>query len=589
MSSLVRDHLNFSEKKTLLFVIIIFGVLAVYRGIHLWITGFYVSDEFGYVMVAINGTYWIFNHQFAAFRPFLLNINFFLFHLLGIDTGSKFAMFLPFCLFFWNVLLMISAYGILKLLGLDKRTVNFCLLFSVFLVGVVVLGQGFLSEGPSVALAMFGVFLFVLYAKSRHRMAITLPFFIGLTFAATSYMREPYRIFLLLGVIVVAILSWIRSSEFKLSKKIGMLFLIFSVMLFVAGWYVGYNTPEITTYQPPVYQLPTGQVVTVRPETTNQTITTTAIINETSTTRTSSVIQDQFLSPLSLMVSGINAHGFILTVTMFFLGLFSALNPFLGLFSLVGILILTKTVIKTRNSVYIAAFSCSLISILQYIAVSALMTSGAAFRISENLSTIIRYGQMITPIYFLGVPFVIKRLSKRNLLTIFVLLLVFSIGAFGVYQQSMQTHLSFGYPYANGQMIFDLDYRTPFARLRDDIVANKFSGQIIVFGEPCDRSYYDNFTIHWNMIPGTENLPHVTFYPYVSENTFDILRPSTFYIYGEANDSIAKMVNHAPYLLHFIFFDKEYGNTDWYQVENLRVVHSGSDAIIILVELSWLR
>ena len=606
------------ERLVLGFVLGVFGVLAVYRAIHLWITGFYVSDEFSYVMTAIKGVYMVWGHPFTVGRPLFLNINYYLFQLFGISNGTEFAIFLPFYLTFWNSLTVLSAYGILKSIGLDSKTVSATLLGMVFLVSPVVLSLGFLSEVPSVAMAMLGIYLLLKLVRMKQLTLLLASFFIAGLFGATGFIREPYRIFVFAGSVVVFVLSvknnrdssfLKRLRESIVSKRIfrptRIAILLLPLILFVAGYSVTTFIPAFTTYQPYVNQgafedQKNSVVVTIQTVTSEitqtigmtcvtftevKTVTITSTL-ATLTHSTPSFVELQFLIPLQTMLGEWGIFRFLFLMELFFVGLAVGFNPILALVSVIGYVLMFKGLLKTRTNTYMVTFICASASFLMYLAISAMISSDPNFVIFKQLSVITRFSEMLLPAFVLSAPFAFRKLGKKATISLFLILIVFSAGASGTYQRYMQTHLSTGYPYSSGQQIFNLDYRTPFGILRDSIASHPEINSVIVFAEADPNSYYDNVTLHWQMIPWTEHLEGVKFYSYIPESEFLALKPERFYVYYEGPTGLKRISEEAPYLLEFVAptgsrFEGCFASEMVYHI------HSGIDSTLVLVVLEW--
>jgi hypothetical protein len=77
------------DRKVLVFTIVSIAGLCAYRAFDYWVTGFYVSDEFGYVNGAMTGTVY-------SDRWFFGWMNIALFRLFGLDTPTTYWLFLPF-------------------------------------------------------------------------------------------------------------------------------------------------------------------------------------------------------------------------------------------------------------------------------------------------------------------------------------------------------------------------------------------------------------------------------------------------------------------------------------------------------------
>jgi hypothetical protein len=583
------------HRKALALVFVAFAGLAIYRGIHLWLTGFYVSDEFSYVMVAIRGTYQIsyleqldgtyrccivspFERQ-VSHRLFFLFVNSLMVRSLGIRTGSQFAAFLPFYLILWNFITIGSAYGIMRTIGLSPKAISFGLFCSLFPISFVVLDQGFLSETVSLSMAMLGIYLLHLYSKvetsaplSQIRGSITgaarliLPIFAALAFGAAMNTREPYAIYLVAGwipVLIISVRRFMNSKDLPLARR--CLLSSLPPLSFVAASLVLLTYPRNTIASDMIPVL--GKILASVPVSS----------------------WDRGLAAYYAGLSGPGLSGptwlLSVVVPLTLIGLVIGWGPVLAATTIVGVVILLRLALRGRRNEHIMAFACASISIGLFVGTSAWMAPFPEF--SFTIATILaifpllaRYSQMATPAYFLGSPFFFSRLRRRGIGLLLAVLILFSFLAANPYQRYLEANLVNGYPYAKGQQIFSLDYRTPLARLRDHIASHKDQGPFIVLAEPDPRSYYDNFTLHWQMIPGTENLPMVQFYPYISEAELKSSNITTFYIYGEGN--WIKLVRfRAPYLLQLI----EGNATQGLAVKSRQVIYWGPDAVIIRIEL----
>jgi hypothetical protein len=115
------------DAKALLCSLLLLAALCTYRFYSYLVTGFFVSDEFGYYYNAANGT-------FYGDRWFFGWLNVFLFDIFRIRTPDAFAFFLPFYLFFWGAATVCVFYLLLKLQGFDELTVALSVVSSFVLV-----------------------------------------------------------------------------------------------------------------------------------------------------------------------------------------------------------------------------------------------------------------------------------------------------------------------------------------------------------------------------------------------------------------------------------------------------------------------
>ena len=203
-------------------VLSVFGALSIYRAYHFWVTGFLVSDEYGYITYAIQGNL---NNAIYGTRLFFGYLNFVLFHAFGVSNMDAFLYFLPFYLFLWSTITVLSYYFIMRSLGFSGRTLAISLLVAPFLIVFTLLSVGFLTEPVGLAMAMLGILFLVKFGKTEKWQGyLVYPLLSSLAFAAARYTREPYSIFLVGGPLVVVLLAFegVRRMDAKRRKKLAV-------------------------------------------------------------------------------------------------------------------------------------------------------------------------------------------------------------------------------------------------------------------------------------------------------------------------------------------------------------------------------
>jgi len=103
------------------------AVLCAYRFYSYLVTGFFVSDEFGYYYNAANGGIY-------GDRWFFGWLNLIIFDVFRIRSPDSFAFLLPFYLFLWSGSTIYVFYRLLKLQGFSNSTVALSVLGTFFLV-----------------------------------------------------------------------------------------------------------------------------------------------------------------------------------------------------------------------------------------------------------------------------------------------------------------------------------------------------------------------------------------------------------------------------------------------------------------------
>src|SRR3989454_238990 len=231
------------------------AVLCAYRSYNYWITGFFVSDEFGYFHNAANGAIY-------GDRWFFGWLNIFLFKIFAIRTPDSFAFFLPFYLFLWSGLTIYVFYRLLKLQGFSDLTVALSIVCSFVLVAFVLLSLGFLTDGVGLCMAMLGIYGLVGFLKSetdngRFAWLVFAALFLG--FAGGT--REPYVAVEIGGIAVIVIAALRHPAKLPTSRYGTKSLSALSILFFLVptGLMLYANTATTSTVGP----LASGLIVSI--------------------------------------------------------------------------------------------------------------------------------------------------------------------------------------------------------------------------------------------------------------------------------------------------------------------------------------
>src|SRR3989441_2091567 len=231
------------------------AVLCTYRSYNYWITGFFVSDEFGYFHNAANGAIY-------GDRWFFGWLNIFLFKIFAIRSPDSFAFFLPFYLFLWSGLTIYIFYRLLKLQGFSDVTVALSVVCSFVLVAFVLLSLGFLTEGVGLCMAMLGIYGLVRFLKSetdngRFASLVFAALFLG--FAGGT--REPYVAVEIGGIAVIVTAALRHPAKLPASRYGTKSLSALSILFFLVptGLMLYANTATTSTVGP----LASGFIVSI--------------------------------------------------------------------------------------------------------------------------------------------------------------------------------------------------------------------------------------------------------------------------------------------------------------------------------------
>src|SRR2546425_4409616 len=589
------------------------AVLCAYRSYNYWVTGFFVSDEFGYFHNASNGAIY-------GDRWFFGWLNIFLFKIFAIRTPDSFAFFLPFYLFLWSGLTIYIFYRLLKLQGFNDVTVALSVVCSFVLVAFVLLSLGFLTEGVGLCMAMLGIYGLVGFLKSetdngRFAWLVFAALFLG--FAGGT--REPYVAVEIGGIAVIVTAALRHPAKLPASRYGTKSLSALSILFFLVptGLMLYANTATTSTVGPlasglimsiftnPASNTPASLSSTkVVTQNVTQTVvrgasTTTLTTQSVSTTTqlvtqnvTQTIIRGASTTTLTTQsvstttqVSYIPFYGKSVlsnTIAIFIGGLILGWGPIAFPLALVGFLILTRASIR-REPMALAALVLVLSALGSDLVVSYLFAPTPDYLTFKNYSTIIRFSGTALPAFFRTTPFFLAVVAKRNrrvvgLLGIAVASLFILIPIYQVFAIS-----NLGYTTVNP---FGLDYRSPAVQVRDYVNSHQADAPFRIIGVPYG----------WYFTPGIDGLKSVDVYspytqptlsPTLNHSTFLAQRWTEFYVYSSSS-FIYERAN-SPYVLQFIrgAGQQAANQTAPFKIISSRVVINNPDFLLAKVDLSW--
>ena len=560
------------------------AVLCAYRSYNYWITGFFVSDEFGYFHNAANGAIY-------GDRWFFGWLNIFLFKIFAIRTPDSFAFFLPFYLFLWSGLTIYIFYRLLKLQGFSVVTVALSVVCSFVLVAFVLLSLGFLTEGVGLCMAMLGIYGLVRFLKSetdngRFAWLVFAALFLG--FAGGT--REPYVAVEIGGIAVIVTAALRHPAKLPASRYGTKSLSALSILFFLVptGIMLYANTATTSTVGP----LASGLIVSIF---TNPASNTPASLSSTKVVTqnvTQTIIQGASTTTLTTQsvstttqVSYIPFYGKSVlsnTIAIFIGGLILGWGPIAFPLALVGFLILTKASIR-REPMALAALVLVLSALGSDLVVSYLFAPTPDYLTFKNYSTIIRFSGTALPAFFMTTPFFLAVVAKRNrrvvgllgfaVVSLFILIPIYQVFAIS----------NLGYTTANP---FGLDYRSPAVQVRDYVNSHQADAPFRIIGVPYG----------WYFTPGIDGLKSVDVYspytqptlsPTLNYSTFLAQRWTEFYVYSSSS-FIYERAN-SPYVLQFIqgAGQQAANQTTPFKIISSRVVINNPDFLLTKVDLSW--
>jgi hypothetical protein len=560
--------------RTLLLSLAALASLCAYRTYSFVLTGFFVSDEFGYAYTAMHGTVY-------GGRWFFGWLNVLLFRVLGVTSTGSFAILLPFYMFFWSACTLILFYALMRLVELDQRTISLSLFLSLFLVSFVLLSLGFLTEPVGLTLAMAGI-----YCAMRFQMAksvkgrVALPLLSGLLLVAASGTREPYYAFLVgVGVLVVFI-AFVQARE-RRGTHAGWLALL-SIALFVVPAVGSFYLPGSAGTQ----TLTTGgqflASLVSNPSNSLQNVPVTTVTSTVATVSSGATKTVTITTTLTTAPSFSFFPGPLLlnTLVIFVGGIFIGWGPIPFAVALFGVLLLFRDSARRKDSTRPMSLFLAIVALGSYLVVSFIFAPDPSYFSFGNYSTIIRFSDTAIPAFFLTAPFAVSAISRRKMLTygLVALLVIFVVAAVPVYESYATSNLNLG-----GINPFDLSYRSPAFQIRDYALANPDQTLNIV-GLPYG----------WYFSTGLDSLHNTTVYalygpaavPVLNYTSFIKYRWSTFYVCS--TPGFQEVKEYAPYLLPLV--QPGTGNQTSatpFRLSASQTVFSNAQFVFVRISLIW--
>lgn len=534
------------------------AALCVYRAYDLWLTGFIVSDEHGYISQAMSNS--IAGAVYTD-RYFFGYFNYLLFHLLGVANIDSFVVLLPFYLFFWAAATLIAFYLIMKTLKFDAKIIAYSLFSAFFLVGFVLLSLGFLTEPVGLALAMWGALFMVKFAKfdGTGFRVVLYALLSSLFFAAARYTREPYGA-LLVGCIPVVLLLGLYRMRGATARR--RLILAVSILLFIGpSLYFSYYPSSILTLgSQPVSQfvgtISFPIVSQNQTQTTTTTITSivssamtrttlkvvTSVTNSTTftTTETQTIVSTTTTQVTTTAINTLTSSSFILnnklvnTVWIFFAGIALSWDPILLAIGGVSFFLFLPKLRKI-DVTHATIIALVLLSLGSYLVVSYILSPDPSYLTLQHYSTILRFSDTSLPAYFLLAPFAYSAIARRPryLVLLGAGLVVFTLLSIPAYEAYASSNLDLP---ANP---FALSYRTPEVMIRNYISSHQSDAPFYIMGLS-NATFAD-----WWFTPGNTYLKGVHLYPYLNQSSFVNRRWTVFYVVGS---STSQLSGSLPYI-----------------------------------------
>jgi len=536
----ISSRLSALDTRALVVSVVIFAGLAAYRFYSYWMTGFFVSDEYGYFYDAVQGLIY-------SDRWFFCDVNSQLFQALGIKSVDAFSYLLPFYIFFWSAATLFLVFKTLRLLSFDSKTIALSLVSSFFLISFVLLSLGFLTEPVGLTMAMLGIYFLARFrfAKGRNEL-LACSLLSACAFGAATGTREPYSAFLIAGMLIVPAIVIRRPRDASTSRRDYTLLQLASVILFVvpAVFFILVPFNFFNTQLAPITGIFINQFITGR-----------------TATPTSEII--------------------INTFRIFFGGIALGWGPIAFGIGMVGFLILLRASRNRREGYETSLFMLvvSLVSLGSYLVVSYIYAPAPGYFSFQNYSTIIRFSDTAVPAYFLLAPVALSRVvsSRRRLTSLAAVFVIFLVAAVPAYQTFASSNL----PTVGSGSPFALGYRTPAATIRDYIAANPQGAPYYVAGLPYG----------WTLTPGVQDLNSVTVYSLVpfppaqvmNYSTFASLHWTSFYVYSDTPQSPAAGL--PPFLA--VLFGQKANQTYPYTLTSSEEVLQGPAFAFFHVTISW--
>jgi len=577
------------------------AVLCTYRFYNYWISGFFVSDEFGYYFDAAHGAIY-------SDRWFFGWMNIFLFKALGITNVDAFSYLLPFYLFFWTGLTFIILYKILRLLGFDEVVTSLTLLSSFVLIAFILLSLGFLTEPVGLSLAVLGIYFLARYMKSESaRGNVIFPLLAASLFGFAAGTREPYNAFLVGGIAIVLILAYSKRRISMRSKRIppkallAVSVLAFALpsmfFLFVPTQAYSQQVGPISSQllqsivsNPQTSGAPVTTVITVTSTgviTSTRAITTTTVVSNstttftTTTTTTSTTTTTTTESTIAPSIPFYRQFIATNTLLIFFGGIALGWGPICLALALAGFLILIRRSFRSEDITARFMILTSLVALGSYFVVSFINAPSPYYFSFQDYSTVIRFSDTALPAYFMTAPFILLKISKsrKRMAGLAAVSVAFLLIAVPVYQTYAASNLNYV-----SQNPFQLGYHTDAAVMRNYFTANDRNQPIYLVGVPYG----------WQFTPGLQELDVHAYtigqqplFPELTLSNFTSMRWQVFYIY--VNSPTSTYPPESQFLVQFINSTQGLNTTDRpsFAILGTRPVLHGSDFTLYEVNLQW--
>jgi len=585
------------DKKALLLAEVVMAGLCIYRFVSYVVTGFFVSDEYGYFYNAANGTIY-------GDRWFFGWLNVVLFDIFNIRSPDSFAYFLPVYLFVWGGLTIFVFYRLLKLLGFKESTVAISVVCSFVLVSFILLSVGFLTEGTALCMAMLGAYFLVRFLKSEHVSGRVTSLVLGALFLGfAGGTREPY-VAMEIGAIALVLIAAARhpvrlsGSGYGAKSVAALSILMFlvptGVMLYANTATTSTVAPIAASFVESLFTNPANSVATTSVVVTNtgvftQNVTQTETVVQNSTTSTVTVTTQSVETTTSVVSTPpayVPFYGKSLllnTIAIFVGGIILGWGPIAFPVALIGFVILTKGSGR-RDPIKLALLILVVSALGSDLVVSYIFAPIPTYLTFQNYSTIIRFSGTALPAFFLTAPFfldVVAR-NRKRIIGLFAIIAVALLILIPVYQVFAISNL--GYTTVNP---FGLNYRSPAVQVRDYVNAHQADGPFEIVGVPYG----------WYFTPGIDGLKSVFVYspssghtlsPTLNYTAFVAQHWTKFYVYSSSNFLYEEA--NSPYVLQFlpgVPAQFAVNQTAPYRVVNSTVVITNPDWLLTEVGLSW--
>jgi hypothetical protein len=586
------------DKKALILAEVFMAALCVYRFLSYVITGFYVSDEFGYFYNAANGTIY-------GDRWFFGWLNLILFDIFNVRNADSFAYFLPFYLFLWGGLTIFVFYRVLKLLDFKETTVALSVLCSFVLISFVLLSLGFLTEGCGLCMAMLGTYFLVRFLKSETIGGRAASLVLGALFLGfAGGTREPY-VAMEIGAIALVLVATVKHPARLSGNRYGVKSIAaLSILMFLVptGVMLYANTATTSTVAPitasfveSLFTNPANTIATTTISVTNsgvftKNVTQTRTIVSNSTTSTLTLTTQSVETTTSVVATTqttyVPFYGKSLllnTVAIFVGGIILGWGPIAFPIALIGFVILTKAAVR-RDPVKLALLILAISALGSDLVVSYVFAPIPNYLTFQNYSTIIRFSGTALPAFFITAPFFLDKVAKnkKRIVSLFAIIAVALLILVPVYQVYAISNL--GYTTVSP---FGFSYRSPAVQVRDYVNTHESDAPFNVIGVPYG----------WYFTPGVDGLQSVDVYspssghtlsPTLNYSAFVAQHWTKFYVYSSANFAYEEA--NSPYVLQFIPgapVQSTTNQTTPYTIVNSTVVITNPDWLLTEVDLSW--